>query len=134
MENAAMQNAEKAVLTLAEFISTKRVERKLSLRQLAAQSGLARNTIFKLERGLIAQPRPDVLIALGRALAVPAADMFALMNYPSPEQLPSFGVYLRARYHELTPNQVAQLEGYFAAIAAQTDIDLHGPQPGEDEF
>lgn len=129
-----MRNAEMAVLKLAEYIGTKRTERKLSLRQLAAQSGLARNTIFKLEHGMIAQPRPDVLIALGRALAVPAADMFALMKYPAPDQLPSFGVYLRARYHELSPKQVAQLEGYFAALAEQSNIDLHGPQPGEDEF
>ncbi|MBT9605906.1 helix-turn-helix transcriptional regulator [Microbacterium sp.] len=128
-----MEHAEPAQ-RLGQFIKQTRIKKGLSYRQVADFTGLANNTIWRIEHGEINQPRPEVLISIGRALNIPAADLYALANYPSPEKLPSFGPYLRARYQDLTPEQIAQLEGYFQALAAQSNISLDGPEPGEDEI
>jgi transcriptional regulator with XRE-family HTH domain len=128
-----MEHAEPAQ-RLGQFIHETRIKKQLSGRKLAELSGVANNTIWRLERGEITQPRPEVLISIGRTLSIPVADLYALANYPSPHALPSFVPYLRARYQELTPEQVAQLEGYFRALAEQSNICLEGPAPGEDEF
>lgn len=129
-----MNNAEEPTTKLGEFIRQKRIEKDLSIRKLAELSGVVNNTIWRIEHGEIVQPRPEILTAIARSLSIPAADLYALVDYPSLTKLPSFGAYLRARYQELTPSQVAQLEGYFAAIAQQSGINLDGPEPGEDEF
>lgn len=129
-----MQTAETTPQRLGEFVQKTRTEKQFSYQQLADLTGLARNTIWKIEHGKIAQPRPEVLNSLGRALSIPAVDLFTLANYPAPDALPSFGAYLRARYQDLGPAQVAQLEGYFAAIAKQSNLSLDGPEPGEDEI
>lgn len=128
-----MDNAE-STTRLGDYVKQVRIKKQLSYQQLADLTGLARNTVWKLEHGRINQPRPEALIALGRALSVPAADLYALADYTSLQPLPSFSAYLRARYQDLSPEQVAQLEGYFKALATQSGIDLDGPQPGEDEF
>ena len=47
------------------------------------------------------------------------------------KELPSFRPYLRAKYHDLPPDAITELERNFADIARRYGTD--GPQDGEDE-
>ncbi|GAA0993384.1 helix-turn-helix domain-containing protein [Subtercola frigoramans] len=127
-----MRNAETAQ-HLGEYLQKARHTTGLTIRQLSELSGVPRTTIGKIERGGTARPRPDLLTAVGTALNVPIADLYALANYPAPHNLPSFAPYLRARYHDLSPSTVEELEHYFVKLAQRDGVSLTGPQNGEDE-
>jgi len=127
-----MRHAEPAA-RLGQLIQQTRQSRNLSLRRLSSMSGVAHTTILKIERGGIARPRPDVLTALAQALEIPIADLFVIVSYSSPHDLPSFAPYLRARYRDLPPETINDLVAYFENLTAQEGIRLDGPPNKEDE-
>jgi hypothetical protein len=40
---------------------------------------------------------------------------------------------MRAKYRDLTPDDVVAIEAYAAKIAKRRGVSLTGPKPGEDE-
>jgi transcriptional regulator with XRE-family HTH domain len=118
---------------LGQFLRHHRKEHGLTVRDLAKNSGVDRTAIVRIENGSVAAPRPDTLRALAQALAIPLADVFALADYVVPDELPTFGPYLQAKYHDLPPEAVAQLDSYFQHLAQRHHLDLGGPADGEDE-
>jgi transcriptional regulator with XRE-family HTH domain len=101
--------------TLGEYIRDRRVSRGLSLGDAAEVSGLHLSYWSKLEDGQYEAPAPKHLMAIARALNVDFEDLYGLAGYESPERLPSFRPYLRAKY-ELPPEAVADLERYFELL------------------
>lgn len=100
----------------------------MSLNDLAARAGLAPSAVYRIERGQHAAPRPDTLVRIAEALHVPVADLFTAAGYTTPEELPSFRVYLHARYGELPAPAQRELERHFMSIMRK-----HGPSNREDE-
>jgi transcriptional regulator with XRE-family HTH domain len=127
-----MQQAESA-LRLGQLIQQTRHTKNLSLRRLASMSGVPYSTILRLERGEIARPRPDMLTAIAGVLLIPIADIYAIVNYSAPHDLPSFAPYLRVRYQDLSPGAIDELTSYFENLAARDGVRLDGPDHGEDE-
>ncbi len=74
----------------------------LSKRQLAALAHMGDSTIVRLEQGRFAAPSPAKLSQPAATLHLPLADLFVLAGYFVPDELPSFEVYLRAKYPGLS--------------------------------
>ncbi|MGO9458021.1 MAG: helix-turn-helix domain-containing protein [Acidimicrobiales bacterium] len=101
--------------TLGEYIRDRRASRGLSLGDAAVLSGLHLSYWSKLETGQYEAPAPKHLMVIARALNVDFEDLYGLAGYESPERLPTFRPYLRAKY-ELPPEAVADLERYFELL------------------
>ena len=116
---------------LGNTLRDKRQQAGLSAREVARRAGVSAGTVTRIELGQIPRPQPDSLRAIAAVLDIPAADLFAATDWPSLQELPSFKPYLRAKYADLPPDAIAELENHFQAIAKQYGTD--GPQDGEDE-
>lgn len=103
---------------LGTYVKKARLAKGISIRGLASQTGVALRTIQKLEAGLIEQPRTGNLIQIGQVLEVPSADLFAIIGYSVPTDLPEFAPYLRAKY-ELSDKDVRELNSVFESLAAK---------------
>jgi len=112
--------------SLGEYIKTPRLSRDLSLQDAAKISGLHFSYWSKLEAGQYEAPAPKHLQAIARTLEVNFEDLYGLAGYESPQRLPSFKPYLRAKY-ELPPEAVADLERYFELLRAYYDIPKDQP-------
>jgi transcriptional regulator with XRE-family HTH domain len=75
--SAALSVQSPAPATLPRFLRQRRQELGLSLRDVAEQTGLGRQTIFNCESAP-ANPTVHTLRRLGRGLGVPAAALAAL--------------------------------------------------------
>jgi transcriptional regulator with XRE-family HTH domain len=117
---------------LGHYLRTKREAAGVSLRALAGRVGVDPAQITRLERGDIASPKADLLARIASELDLPLADVFGLAGYALPTELPSFRPYLRAKYHDLPPAAVAELERVFTDIARRYGA-TDGPVDGEDE-
>ena len=115
------------------YIRQARQQQGLSSRALARVVGVNDATIVRIEQGAIEAPRPNVLSAIARALELPLSDVFAMADYVTPKDLPTFAPYLRAKYGELPPDAVAELQQSFDRIAQRYGYEGRGPAPGEDE-
>jgi transcriptional regulator with XRE-family HTH domain len=118
--------------SLGQLLLSLRQELGWSARELADRSAVHHSTITLIERGQIAQPRPDKLTRLARALGVEPSDFLTLAGYKPTEELPGFGVYLRATT-ELPDHAIEELRGHYEYLAARYDVDGRGPGSGEDE-
>ncbi len=116
---------------LAALLTTRRKRRGLSIRGTASAAGVDAATVLSLEQGRIAQPKAEKLRAIGSALDIPAAELYATVGWLPGHELPAFRPYLRAKYRELPPEAVTEIEAVFERLAQ--DYGLHGPQNGEDE-
>ena len=116
---------------LGTYLRSHREAKSLSARALAAAVGIDMAQIVRLEHGQVASPKADVLSRIAGTLELPLADVFGLAGYTTPAELPSFRPYMRAKYHRLPEDAVAELESLFAEIARK--YGTSGPRDGEDE-
>lgn len=115
---------------LGDLITTARLERGISLNQLAKETGIHRTSIARIESGEFASPRPAKLLTLAGALGLDATEVFEAIGYPAHE-LPTFGIYLRAKYGtHLSSKTIERIEKYVLRIVRQEHgIDLDNPPP-----
>jgi transcriptional regulator with XRE-family HTH domain len=112
--------------TLGEYINQRRASQSWSLSDVAARSGLHLSYWSKLEAGQYDAPSPKHLQIIAKTLGVHFEDLYGLAGYESPERLPTFTPYLRAKY-ELPPEAVADLERYFELLRAYYGIPKDQP-------
>lgn len=117
---------------LARLLLQQRHALGLSARELAERADVHHSTVTLIERGQIAQPRPDKLTRLARALEVEPSDFLTLAGYKPTEELPGFSVYLRSTT-DLPDKAIDELRGHFDYLATRHGANGSGPQPGEDE-
>ncbi|TDU06596.1 helix-turn-helix protein [Streptomyces sp. 846.5] len=115
-----------------EYLHQLRQARKLGVRELARKSGLDAGGLTRLEQGKTS-PQPDTLKALGTALEVPFADLFAMAGYVTPSDLPSMSAYLHTRYGQLPEDTLSQVNEYIQHLVNERGLDPNGPAPHEDE-
>lgn len=116
---------------LAAFLSRRRKAKGMSIRGVAQAAGVDAATVLSLEQGRIVYPRVEKLRAVSDALGIPAAELYAAIGWLPGKDLPAFRPYLRAKYRQLPPEAVQEIEAVFERLAR--DYGLHGPQDGEDE-
>jgi transcriptional regulator with XRE-family HTH domain len=112
--------------SLGEFVKARRLALNLSYQDVAVASGLHHSYWNKLEAGLYDAPAPKHLMTIARTLDVPFEDLYSLAGYESPERLPGFTPYLRAKY-ELPPEAIADLERYFELLRRYYGIPKDQP-------
>jgi len=118
---------------LGTYLRETRRAKGLSVRQLGDLTDINDATIVRFENGSFTAPAPDELARIAEALDLPIADVFALAEYASPSELPSFTPYLRTKYRDLPDDAVEQIEKYVARLAKRHGVTLEAPAPGEDE-
>ena len=111
--------------TLGAVIRQAREWAGLSLRNLAAITGIPRMTLNHLERDEIDRPNPKLLYTLAEALELHSDDLFALVGYRPSTSLPSLVPYLRAKYR-LPPDAMTE-----ATAALQEILAKYDPTPTE---
>lgn len=119
------------MLRLGDYLRQHRQAQGWTTRRLAAAIGVDMAQIVRLEQGRVQSPHATSLAAIAEHLELPLADVFGLAGIAVPSELPSFRPYLRAKYRELPPDAVAELELRFQEIADKYGTD--GPHDGEDE-
>jgi transcriptional regulator with XRE-family HTH domain len=82
------------------------------MRDVARQSGVNIATISLLEAGTYLSPQPDTLKIIARVLQLPASDLFITADWLPADDLPTLQPYLRAKYHELDEQAIADIEAY----------------------
>lgn len=103
---------------LGEYIKKARLAGGLSIRALATATGVTLGAIQQLEAGDVEQPRPGNLVRIAEALELAVADLYAIIGYSVPTDLPEFAPYLRAKY-ELSDKDVRELNAVFESLAAK---------------
>src|SRR4051794_9115483 len=110
---------------LAETFRLARQSRGLTAREVARRAGVDVGVLTKLERCEIGQPRVENIRAIGEALGIPLADIYAMLHWLPSAELPSLRPYMRAKYRELSDDAVAEVEQFIDQLAAKHR--RHGP-------
>jgi transcriptional regulator with XRE-family HTH domain len=101
------------------------------MRQLAREIGANIATISALEAGSSLSPQPDILKAIARVLDLPSSDLFVIADWLPADELPTLRPYLRAKYHDLDEQAIADIEAYANRRARRHGST--GPIDREDE-
>jgi transcriptional regulator with XRE-family HTH domain len=127
-----MVRSEQKKLTLGQFLEAARQQAGLSVRQLAAASGVHRSSVERLLQDEVDEPSPDHLMGLAQALEVRLTDLYLLAGLPIPQEMPSVDVMLRAEYG-LSEEGLAEAKRDIQAIVARErerdSIRRDGKQP-----
>ncbi len=115
--NRAMTRREQD--SLGELVRRLREQAGLSIRGLAAESGVNHANIVRLESGEQAAPKRESLERIAHALGVEAADLLTLAGYATGEALPSFTPYLRTKYGHIPAAKRKELADFFEQIEAE---------------
>lgn len=97
------------------FVKKVRQEKKLTQEDVAIKGGLKRSYISRLEDGHFANPSAMILIRLANGLGVSHETVFHEAGYVAKIKsttLPSFDVYLRAKFPGLSEEAIGQIEFY----------------------
>jgi transcriptional regulator with XRE-family HTH domain len=118
---------------VAKLLKQRRQQLGLSAHEVARRSGVNVATISRIEHAEIPSPRADSLTAIAKVLELPATDLFVSADWIPDNQLPTVKPYLRAKYSNLPPDVLAELEASIARVVERYGYDGNGPAPGEDE-
>ena len=111
---------------LGAYLQQLRLERRLTMRGLAARAKVDFSYVSRLEHGLVGAPTARQRWKIARALDIEVADLYSEAGFVDAYGLPGFGPYLRAKY-QLPDDAVAQLQAHFALINEK----YHGIHSGE---
>jgi transcriptional regulator with XRE-family HTH domain len=121
----------KQAIELAQILRIRREILKLSMRQVAARSGVPSATIVRLEKGQILTPQPETLKAIAFVLQIPMVELLTVADWLPAGELPGFRVYLRSKYHDMPEAAVTEIEALIERLARENG--LKGPVNREDE-
>ncbi|MGD0197227.1 MAG: helix-turn-helix transcriptional regulator [Solirubrobacteraceae bacterium] len=101
---------------LGSYITKVREAKGLSLRALAEAAKVGMGSLSEIENGR-RLARTETLRRIAEALGIDWEDLYALAGYGRPQNLPSFGPYLRSKYgDQLSAKDLKQLERYFKSV------------------
>ena len=98
--------------TLGRLLKLKRETAGLNITQMAAQFGMSRTYLSRLERGLYTHPSPKLLIRMATRFDLHLEDIYALSGCFLPADLPSFGPYLRAKHPDWPEKIITELTDF----------------------
>jgi transcriptional regulator with XRE-family HTH domain len=121
-----MEMKEVGIQKLGAVIRERRLARDWSITDAANAAGFHRSYWGRLEQGYYAAPAPRYLKRVAEVLEMPFEDLYALAGYETPDELPTFQPYMRAKY-DLPPEAIRELESYFEFLRNQYGIAKHEP-------
>lgn len=123
---------EKQRAALGEFIRTRREALGLPAREVARKIGVPHTRLGRMERGEVIQPSAELLGRVASALGVPASELMRRAGYPVATSLPELRPYMRAKFTELPPEAIDEVEQLIRRL--RTEHPTAGPDTGEDEY
>lgn len=108
--------------SLGSLVKAEREAFGLSLTELAAQVGISRPYLSRLERSEYAHPSVRVLTQLSKRLDIHREDLYALAGYTLPTDLPELGPYLEAKHPEWPDEARVQLEGFYEYLRQKYEL------------
>jgi transcriptional regulator with XRE-family HTH domain len=127
-----LMNSDQAA-QLAKMLREGREALHMSASELARRAGVAAGTVTRIELCQIPRgPLPESLAAMADVLGIARSDVFAVMGWVPPTELPTLRPYLRTKYHELPEDAVTEVEQFIQAL--QRRHGGAGPTNGEDEL
>jgi transcriptional regulator with XRE-family HTH domain len=99
--------------SLGSLLKEKRQAAGLSVTDLAVRLSVSRPYLSRLESGEYDHPSPMVLSQIAKCLNVGIEDLYAITGYMVPEDLPSFGPYLRAKHPTWPEAATRGLEDFY---------------------
>ena len=120
---------------LISLLAKRREEADLSVNEVARRADVDPGTVWRIEQGMIPTPKAESLKAIGKVLGIRSIDLFAIVGWIPSGELPAFGPYLRAKYHQLPDEARHEIEAHFTAVADKYGLSFdpnYGPLDGED--
>lgn len=111
-KNKASDRREPGVAALGDFLRARREAARLSQTQMAAQIGVSRPYLGRLENGEYEHPAPEILSRMAKLLNVHLEDLYALAGVILPTDLPDFGPYLRAKHPDWPNLVITELDDF----------------------
>jgi hypothetical protein len=82
------------------------------------------STINRLEAGTISASRPDKLTRIAENLNLNLADVFAMVGYAVPRQLPTYLPYMRAKYPDLPQEAIDEMATHLRILAERHAVNI----------
>lgn len=100
------------IAKLINLLKIKRTELRLSANEVAKRAKVDPGTVWRIEQGLIANPRVENLVAIGRVLAISPMELFTTAGWFTADDLPDFGTYLSTKFEGIPEAAVEDIEQY----------------------
>jgi transcriptional regulator with XRE-family HTH domain len=120
----------RTVESLGDYLHEQRLSARLSLRQLAEQTGVSNPYLSQIERGL-RRPSAEVMQQLAKALRISAEQLYLRAGIVSPDEAPSGSVELAVLGDPALNERQKQtlLDVYASFLALNGGVDAPGPDP-----
>ncbi|OKH75847.1 XRE family transcriptional regulator [Mycobacterium sp. SWH-M1] len=109
---------------LIKLLKDKREQLRLSVNEVARRADVDPGTAWRIEQGMIAKPRVESIIAIGRVLGINPVELFTVVGWLTANDLPDLNTYLNAKFDELPETAVEDIEHY-------VDTTVHGQRQFE---
>lgn len=110
---------DKIPLTLGDLLRSRREAAGLNLTEMAAELGISRPYLTRLEHGEYKRPSPTLLASVIKNLNVRPEDLYAITGYISSAELPSLRAYLRAKHPEWPEGFITEIDDFCDFIASK---------------
>ena len=97
---------------LIKLLKEKREKQRFSVNEVARRADVDPGTVWRIEQGMIAKPRVESLIAIGRVLGIGPMELFTTVGWLTADDLPDVTTYLSAKFSELPDAAVEDIEHY----------------------
>ena len=115
-----MMNDGGTVQTIGRYVKSVRQSRNLSIADAVEHSGLSESYWRKLEAGQYASPDPKYLQVIAETISCPLQDLYQILGFPLPDELPSLVPYLRAT-STLSDDDIAVMARIFDTMQQRAD-------------
>lgn len=114
------------------YIRNRREAVGISQSQLARLVETRDSTINRLEAGSFSAPRPDKLTRIADCLQLNLADVFAMVGYALPRDLPTPLPYFRAKYPDLPQEAIDEIESHLRVVAQRHGMNIDQQEVSRD--
>lgn len=121
---------------LIKLLKDRRQELRMSVNEVARRAEVDPGTAWRIEQGMIAKPRVESIIAIGRVLGINPLELFTTIGWLTGDDLPEFGTYLRAKFDNLSDTAIEDIEHYVTRtgyVYALADSHGHTTNPIADQ-
>jgi transcriptional regulator with XRE-family HTH domain len=101
---------------LGELLQSRREAAGLTQAEMAAELGVSRPYLSRLEHGTYDHPSPRVIMHIARRLEIRAEDLLAMTGCLIPTDLPSFAPYLRAKHPDWPQSAITELDDFYQFV------------------
>lgn len=124
-------------IKLIKLLKEKREALRLSVNEVARRADVDPGTVWRIEQGMIAKPRVESLIAIGKVLGINAMEMFTAVGWLAADDLPDLDTYLHAKFagklSEAAMNDISHYVTRTQYVYTLADSHGHTPAPSSDQ-